>query len=89
MGTKKKIRDYIRNWEGKGYRGGIPDEAPFQLERRCLAPSYKMICIALMRNHNNLEILGIQREKCDIYQEIKRQEIYDRETPNKQLKLFL
>tara|TARA_B100000683_G_C12507748_1_gene559675 strand:- start:4297 stop:4443 length:147 start_codon:yes stop_codon:yes gene_type:complete len=48
-----------------------------------------MICIALMRNPNNLESLGFQREKCKIYQEIKREEIYNRETKNKQLKMFL
>jgi len=48
-----------------------------------------MICIALMRNHNNLEILGIKREKCNIHQEIKREEIYNRDTKNKQLKIFL
>jgi|TARA_R110001592_G_scaffold54628_3_gene167069 hypothetical protein len=48
-----------------------------------------MICIAIMKNPNNLEILGFQREKCKIYQEIKRQEIYNRPTKNKQLKLFL
>jgi len=59
------------------------------LEKRGLVPSYKLICIALMRNHNNLEILGFSREKCKIYQEIKRQEIYNRKTNNKQLNLFL
>jgi len=42
-----------------------------------------------MRNPYNLEALGFSREKCKIYQEIKREEIYNRETKNKQLKLFL
>jgi hypothetical protein len=42
-----------------------------------------------MKNPNNLEILGFPREKCNIYQEIKREEIYNRPTKNKQLKLFL
>jgi hypothetical protein len=48
-----------------------------------------MICIALMRNPYNLESLGFAREKCKIYQEIKREEIYNRPTKEKQLKLFL
>lgn len=89
METKKKIKEYIEKWKKKGYKNGIPDEAPFVLEKRGIVPSYRMICIALMKNPNNLECLGFQREKCKIYQEIKREEIYNRETKNKQIKLFL
>ena len=89
MGTKAKINKYIENWEGKGYPEGIPDEAPFELEKRGLAPSYRLICIALMRNPHNLESLGFSREKCKIYQEIKREEIYNRNIKGKQYKLFL
>ena len=89
MGAKEKIRTYIDEWQKKGYTRGIPDEAPFELEKRGLVPSYRMICIAIMKNPNNLESLGFQREKCDIYQEIKREEIYNRKTKYKQLKLFL
>jgi predicted phosphoadenosine phosphosulfate sulfurtransferase len=89
MGAKTKIKKYIQDWERKGYINGIPDEAPIELEKRGIVPSYKMICIAIMKNPNNLEILGFQREKCKIYHEIKRQEIYNRPTKNKQLKLFL
>jgi len=40
-----------------------------------------------MRNPNNLESLGFAREKCRIYHEIKREEIQNRETVNKQLRL--
>ncbi len=89
MGAKTQIKDYISKWEGKGYLNGIPDEAPSELEKRIIVPSYRAICMALMRNHNNLESLGINRIKCDIYQEIKREEIENRDTKNKQLKLKL
>jgi predicted phosphoadenosine phosphosulfate sulfurtransferase len=89
MGAKSKIKKYINDWEQKGYHNGIPDEAPTELEKRGLVPSYRLICIAIMKNPNNLEILGFPREKCNIYQEIKREEIYNRPTKNKQLKLFL
>ena len=65
------------------------DEAPIQLESRLLVPSYRIICITLMRNHNNLELLGISRPKCKIYSDIKRNEIYNRENKNKQLNLFM
>ena len=89
MGVKEKIKQYVEDWEKKDYKDGIPDEAPTQLEKRNLAPSYRLICLALMRNPYNLEMLGFQREKCKIYQEIKREEIYNRKTKNKQLKIFL
>ena len=89
MDVKTKIKQYVDKWEKRGYEKGIPDEAPFVLEKRGLVPSYRMICIAIMKNPNNLESLGFQREKCNIYQEIKREEIYNRETKNKQIKLFL
>ena len=89
MDVKKKIKEYVEKWEEKGYEGGIPDEAPFVLEKRGIVPSYRMICIALMKNPNNLESLGFAREKCKIYQEIKREEIYNRDTKNKQIKIFL
>jgi predicted phosphoadenosine phosphosulfate sulfurtransferase len=89
MGAKDKINDYISKWEQRGYKGGIPDEAPIELERMGVVPSYRMICIAIMKNPNNLESLGFQREKCRMYQEIKREEIYNRMIPGQQLKLFL
>ena len=89
MGAKSKIKKYIYEWEQKGYISGIPDEAPVELEKRGLVPSYRMICMAIMKNPHNLESLGFQRQKCNIYQEIKREEIYNRPTKNKQLKLFL
>jgi len=47
-----------------------------------------MICIALMRNPNNLEALGFKRQKSIYYQEIKRIEIDKREFEGKQIKLF-
>lgn len=89
MGAREKIENYIKQWELRGYEGGIPDEAPSELERMGIVPSYRLICIAIMKNPNNLEMLGYQREKCKIYQEIKREEIYNRMIEGQQLKLFL
>lgn len=87
MDAKSKIKEYVRKWESKGYPEGIPDEAPFCLEKKGVVPSYRMICIALMKNHNNLESLGIPRKKSRIYHEIKREEIYNRNIKGKQLRL--
>tara|TARA_R110000765_G_scaffold303848_1_gene397833 strand:+ start:626 stop:895 length:270 start_codon:yes stop_codon:yes gene_type:complete len=89
MGVKSKIKEYVEKWENKGYEKGIPDEAPFELEKRGLVPSYRLICIALMKNPNNLEILGFSRTKCSLYSDIKRREIYNRPKKSKQLDLFM
>ncbi len=88
MGAKENIIKYINKWEKQGYEEGIPDEAPSELERRGLVPSYRIVCIALMRNPNNLEILGFKRKKSRYYQEIKRIEINKRKFKGKQIKLF-
>lgn len=88
MGKELLIRNYIKEWERKSYPKGIPDEAPFELEKRGVVPSYRLICLALMKNENNLESLGISRTKCNVYQEMKRIEIEARPTKYKQLKLF-
>ena len=86
MGTKSKIKKYICEWESKGYSRGIPDEAPIDLERVGIVPSYRKICIALMKNENNLESLGYSRKKTAIYSELKRIELTEK-GKIKQLKL--
>jgi len=85
---EKKIQKYLDTWRGRGYKQSIPDEVPIGLEKRNLAPSYRAICIAIMKNDFQLEYLGFSREPCNAYQEIKRQEIDSRTNKNKQLKLF-
>lgn len=89
MGAREDIESYIKKWEGRGYKDGIPDESPVELELSGLAPSYRLICIAIMKNPNNLELLGFSRKKCEIYSRIKREEINNRLFIGKQLKLDL
>ena len=88
MGVKEKIKQYVKKWEKRGYERGIPDEAPYELEKTGLVPSYRLICIALMKNQYNLELLGYSRNKSKVYSEIKRREIYNRKQESKQLDLF-
>lgn len=90
MDKKALIKKYIEKWEKRCYASGIPDQAPFELEKKGLVPSYRIICISLMKNENNLEALGIKRSKSFIYSEIKRNEIENRKEnkKGKQLKLF-
>jgi len=76
MGAKEKIREYISTWEKRCYPHGLPDFVPIEIND--LVPSYRQICIAIMKNENNLESLGFQRTMCEIYGDIKREEIKQR-----------
>lgn len=73
-----KINAYIRAWENRGYRNGIPDEAPESLERINAVPSYRMIVRAILKNDVQLTTLGYEREPCYIYTKIKREELKER-----------
>lgn len=91
MGTKRKIEAYIKKWENRCYSAGIPDEAPLELEQNNLVPSYRKICMAIMKNDVMLETLGYSRPKCASYNELKRIELLERGKikPNPQLRLKL
>jgi predicted phosphoadenosine phosphosulfate sulfurtransferase len=74
-------------WEERCYREGIPDEAPFELGDK--VPSYKKICIAILKNDTNLVSLGYKTKYSKYYSVLKRIEIDARPTKYKQLKLRL
>lgn len=78
METKKRISSYIKDWENKCYKGGIPDEAPIELERNLLAPSYRQICIAILKNDYTLKTLGFNGKKSKYYDAYKRIELIKR-----------
>ncbi len=88
MGTKSKIEDYIKGWEVKCYNGGIPDEAPNELEKQLLVPSYRSICFAILKNDHTLKSLGYSGVKSKYYDAYKRIELANRGY-NLQLKLNL
>lgn len=75
MDLADKIRSYVSSWERRGYPDGIPDEAPVRLEELGKVPSYRVICIAIMKNDKNLESLGFRRTPCQIYMDLKRVEL--------------
>lgn len=83
----KKVKQYIKQWESQGYSDGIPDEVPNVLMHENLAPSYKAICIAIMKNDTQLEFLGFSKQKCNAYMALKKVEIENRGNKNIQLKL--
>jgi predicted phosphoadenosine phosphosulfate sulfurtransferase len=88
MGTTEKIEHYINDWEKKCYSKGIPDEAPVELEKNLLAPSYRMICLAILKNDFNLKSLGYSGKKSKYYDAYKKIELINRGY-NLQLKLNL
>lgn len=79
METKKRVKEYISNWKAKGYENDIPDEVPHELMKLGLAPSYKAIAIALLKNDVNLESLGFVGKKSKWYSAFKKVEIEERE----------
>lgn len=85
---KEKILDYIQTWEQRCYFEGIPDEAPYELEIRNKVPSYKKICMAILRNDYALKSLGYTPKKSKYYDAYKRIEL-DNRNKVKQLKLDL
>ena len=81
----EKVRGYVEMWEKRCYKDGIPDEAPFQLNDKI--PSYKRICIALLKNDLNLTSLGFEPKQSKYYSMLKKIEIDARPTKyGKQLK---
>lgn len=82
-----KIKQYIDKWEKRGYPNGIPDEAPLDLERVGVVPSYRLIVKAIIKNDISLKTIGFSQIKCNSYHELKRVELAKR-NKNKQLKLF-
>jgi predicted phosphoadenosine phosphosulfate sulfurtransferase len=74
----KKVNQYIKNWEARGYSDGIPDEVPFILMQNNLAPSYKAICFSIMKNDFQFKLLGYERQPCKVYSALKKIEIEQR-----------
>ncbi len=74
VGMKAKIRKYISVWEKRGYQNGIPDEAPIEFDPT-MVPSYRAICVAILKNDVALASLGFQRPQCDAYMALKKIEI--------------
>ena len=83
---RAKIIEYVQGWEQKCYKDGIPDEAPIELGDK--VPSYKRICIAILKNDINLTSLGYTPKISKYYSILKRIEIDARMYEGKQLKLF-
>jgi hypothetical protein len=66
---------YVDAYLQKGYVE-IPDELPNELQN--LAPSYKFICQAILKNDLHLTTLGYSKPKSEFYNILKRIELNER-----------
>lgn len=69
--TKQHYADKIllhqKWWMNRGYPDGIPDEAPYALEAKRLAPSWRRICKTLLRNDYWCKGIGFSQHKSAAY----------------------
>lgn len=73
-----KIVDYIDKWKLQGYPNDIPDEVPVELMKANLAPSYKAIAIAILKNDHGLLSLGNTVPPSKWYNFLKKIELENR-----------
>ena len=75
---QQRISEYVEIWKQRGYPDDIPDEVPLPLMRDNLAPSYKAICFAILKNDHAMLILGFTTPVSLWYGVLKRIEISQR-----------
>lgn len=64
---RDKILLFEKWWIENGYPDGIPDEAPYALEAKRLAPSWRRVCKSLLRNDYWCKGLGFSQHKSAAY----------------------
>lgn len=64
----KRFREWLVGWHKRGYRNGIPDYAPRELEKKAWAPSWRRMCKVLLRNDWWCKGLGLQQPKSAAYE---------------------
>lgn len=72
----KRFNSWLSGWHSRGYRNGIPDEAPRCLEKKYWAPSWRRLCKVLLRNDWWCKGLGLTQPKSAAYEKylnIKRE----------------
>lgn len=81
---QNKILLHRRWWEERGYDGGMPDEASYEMEAARKAPSWRRIVKALLRNDYWCKGLGFTQHKSTAYEKYldlmrRRKEEWQRE----------
>lgn len=65
---ENKIILFCRWWEERGYPEGIPDDAPYDLEAKRKAPSWRRICKSLLRNDYWCKGIGYCQHRSESYE---------------------
>lgn len=63
----ERFNKWLYGWHERGYRQGIPDFAPRELEKKYWAPSWRRMCKVLLRNDWWCKGLGLIQPKSDAY----------------------
>ena len=79
---KNKIFTFIKWWSERGYKDGLPDQAPSILESEKLAPSWRRICKSLLRNDYWCKGLGFTQHKTEAYNKYLKLKKEQRELSN-------
>jgi predicted phosphoadenosine phosphosulfate sulfurtransferase len=74
---QRRIARYLQIWAQRGYPKDIPDEVPPGLMHG-LAPSYKAVAFAILRNDTSCRSLGFIAEPSPWYLALKRVEREER-----------
>lgn len=85
---QSKITEYVKKWKRRGYSDDLPDEVPTALTQMGLAPSWKAIAIAVLKNDHSMKSLGFEAGYSPWYSELKRIEIEARGGTERQGRLF-
>jgi predicted phosphoadenosine phosphosulfate sulfurtransferase len=64
---RNKVLLFEKWWAERGYPDGIPDEAPYELEAKRIAPSWRRVCKSLLRNDYWCKGLGFSQHKSAAY----------------------
>lgn len=67
-----RFREWIVGWHKRGYRTGIPDSAPRELENSYWVPSWRRLCKVLLRNDWWCKGLGLTQPKSAAYDRYMR-----------------
>jgi predicted phosphoadenosine phosphosulfate sulfurtransferase len=63
----KRFKGWLKGWHSRGYRTGIPDYAPPELEKKHWAPSWRRLAKVLLRNDWWCKGLGMTQPKSAAY----------------------
>jgi predicted phosphoadenosine phosphosulfate sulfurtransferase len=70
-----RFDEYVKQWRGRGYEDDIPDEVPHELMTAGVAPSYKAIALAILKNDWHGTTLGFEPPRSAWYDALKSIEI--------------